>query len=137
MGLVVVTVSTSLASKRNRRTRATILLLELRIVQLAGDDAAHGHFARGRDGEFQHHLALQLRLLAQRTAVQRVDRALVAVEDQLDLLAAARGLAAVAGARRSAGISPTRAMFEVTAVVSCPVSEPAPGAEAAARSSRW
>ena len=52
---------------------------------------------------------------------------LVAVEDQLDLLARAGGLAAAAAVAAGArAFRPERAMPEVTAVVSWPVSEPAP-----------
>src|SRR3954470_7403511 len=70
------------------------LLLELRIVELARDHATHGDLACRRDGEFQHQLALQLRLVAQRAAIERIQRALVAIEDDLDFLARTRRLAA-------------------------------------------
>ena len=49
------------------------------------------------------HLALQRRVVAQRTRVHGIDRALVAGEYQRDLIGAARGLAAAAGARRRPG----------------------------------
>src|SRR6185436_15227056 len=48
--------------------------------------------------EFEHHLARELRLVAQRAAVERVQRALVAVEHNLDFFTGARRLAAGAGA---------------------------------------
>src|SRR5688572_23190564 len=76
------------------------LALELRFVELGGEYATVRDRARRGDRELNDHLALQLRQLAQRTAVERVDRGLVAVEDDLDLLAAARGPAARPGAAR-------------------------------------
>src|SRR5215510_11548850 len=74
------------------------LAFQLRVVELGRDDAAVGDLAARRDRQLHDHLALQLRLLAQRPAVERIDRRLVSVEDDLYLLAAARGLAARAGA---------------------------------------
>src|SRR5688572_12879467 len=44
------------------------LLLQLGIVELTRHDAAHGDLTRRRDGEFQHQLALQFGLVAQRAA---------------------------------------------------------------------
>src|SRR6202042_2417554 len=78
--------------------------LELRILELAGNDATHGHFACRGNGELEHQLALQFGVVAQRARIETVDAALVAVEDQLDLLARARRLAAAAAGRRSAGV---------------------------------
>jgi hypothetical protein len=77
-------------------------------LQVAGHDAAVHHLAAGRDLQLQHHLALQRRVVAQRAVVQRMDRALVAVEDQLDVLDRARrpgGRTAAArpGCARAAG----------------------------------
>src|SRR5690348_16684432 len=80
------------------------LLFQIRVVQLARNDLAVGDVARWRDRELQDQLALQLRLLAQLAAVESIDCTLVAVEDQLDLLAGARGLAAVTRSRGSPGI---------------------------------
>src|SRR5690606_1538257 len=62
------------------------LLLEIRIAELGGHDLAERDPAVGRDREPQHELALERGILAERTVVERVDRALVAVEDALDLL---------------------------------------------------
>src|SRR5688572_31149304 len=76
------------------------LALELGVVEIGRDHAAVRDFAGRGDRELHDHLALQLRQLAQRTAVERIDRGLVAVEDDLDLLAAARGPAARPGAAR-------------------------------------
>src|SRR4029077_5684373 len=72
------------------------LALELRVLQLARDHAAHGHFAGRRDGELEHQFPLQLRVVAQCARIEAVNASLVAVEDQLDLLTRARGLAAAA-----------------------------------------
>ncbi len=100
IGLVVVIASTSLASKRNMRMRATSLRSSSASLSSVDTHAAVRDLARRGDRELHDHLALQLRLLAQRPAVERVDRGLVAVEDDLDFLAAARGAAARAGAAR-------------------------------------
>src|SRR5687768_12023476 len=70
------------------------LAFELHVAEFGGDDAAVGDLARRGDRQLDYHLALQLGLFAQRPAVERVDRGLVAVEDDLDLLAAAGGAAA-------------------------------------------
>ena len=78
------------------------LLFELGCLQLGRDDAAADDFARRRDLQLDDHLALQARLFAQRPVVEGVDRALVALEDQLDLLDRARGLAAAALLQRTA-----------------------------------
>ena len=59
--------------------------------------------ARGRDRHLEHHLALQSRVVAQRAAVERVDRRLVAIEDELDLLAGTRALATLAAAVSECG----------------------------------
>src|SRR4029079_6003760 len=77
------------------------LLLELLVVELRRDDLALRDAAVRLDGQLQDELALERRVLAQRSVVERIDRALVDVEDALDLLAAARGLVALAGALRS------------------------------------
>src|SRR5881394_3662993 len=78
------------------------LLLELRVHELRRHDLAGRHPAVGRDRETQHELALERRVLAQGPVVQRVDRAFVEIEHALDLLAAARGLVALAVALRRA-----------------------------------
>src|SRR5690606_9449426 len=65
------------------------LLLEVRIAELRGHDLAGRHASVRRDREAEHDLALERRVLAQCAIVERIDRALVAVEDALDLLAAA------------------------------------------------
>src|SRR5580704_6313950 len=80
------------------------LALKLRIVELARYQPAHRHLARGRNRELQNELALQLRPLAQRAAVEGINRALVAVKDELNLLARARRFAARARARGRAAI---------------------------------
>ncbi len=100
IGLVVVIASTSLASKRNIRMRATSLRSSSASLSSV-DTTRQSVTSPGRgDRELHDHLALQFRLLAQRPAVERVDRGLVAVEDDLDLFAAARGPAAGAAAAR-------------------------------------
>src|SRR6185437_14343561 len=71
---------------------------------LARDHTAHGHFAVRRDGELEHQLSLQLRVVAQRARIEAVDTTLVAIEDQLDLLARARGLAPAPARGGPAGI---------------------------------
>src|SRR6185312_17409615 len=60
--------------------------------------AAGADLTRRFDLELEHQLALQLRLVAQRAAVECVQRALVAVEDHFDFFAGTRCLAAGAGA---------------------------------------
>src|SRR6185369_15850508 len=77
--------------------------------ELARDDAQVGDRARRRDRELQDDLALQARLVAQRAVVDRVDRALVALEDETHVLDRARCLAAVALGRRPAGATATAA----------------------------
>src|SRR4029078_5529288 len=77
------------------------LLFELLVVELRRDDLALRDAAVRLDGQLQDELALERRVLAQRSVVERIDRALVDVEDALDLLAAARGLVALTGALRS------------------------------------
>src|SRR2546430_14689215 len=76
-----------------RRPPRSTLFPYTTLFRSAGDDAAHGHLTGWGDGELEHQLALQLRIIAQRPGVQAVDSSLVAVEDQLDLLARAGGLA--------------------------------------------
>src|SRR5262249_26741572 len=66
------------------------LALEFRVLQLAREDAAHGHLAGGGDGELEYQFALQLGVLARGARVQAVEMTVVAVEHQLDLLARAR-----------------------------------------------
>ena len=82
------------------------LLLEIGIAELGRHDLAVGHSAVRRDSQAQHELAFERRVQAQRAIVQRVDGALVAIEDTLDLLTAARAAIAFAAAlhtsRRSA-----------------------------------
>src|SRR2546430_11984182 len=70
-----------------RRPPRSTLFPYTTLFRSAGDDAAHGHLTGWGDGELEHQLALQLRIIAQRPGVQAVDSSLVAVEDQLDLLA--------------------------------------------------
>src|SRR5882672_1349781 len=84
------------------------LLLELRIAALGRHDLAERDVPVGRDREAQHDLALQRRIVAQSSIVDRVDRAFVAVERALDLLPATRRLVAVAAALRRAadGLEP-------------------------------
>src|SRR5690606_11747212 len=81
------------------------LLLELRVAELARHDFAMRDAAVGRNRQRQDELALQARILPQRAVVQRVDRALVAVEHALDLFTAARRFAARAAARAAVGAS--------------------------------
>src|SRR5215469_15128800 len=78
------------------------LALEIGVLELARNDAAHGDLAGRRNGELQHQLALQLRVVAQRAGVEAVDASLVLIEHQLDLLARARGLTAAAARGRAA-----------------------------------
>src|SRR5215471_15673519 len=80
------------------------LALELGVLELARDYAAHGDLAARGDGELQHQFPLQLGVVTQRTGIQAVDASLVAIEDQLDLLARAGGLAAAAARGGSARI---------------------------------
>src|SRR5262245_50531955 len=77
-------------------------LLELGIVELTRNHAHVGDLTRGFDPELEHEFALQLRLVAQRTAIDVVQRTLVAIEEQLDFLARTRGLAARARALHAA-----------------------------------
>src|SRR6184192_281496 len=98
MGLVVVTASTSFGSKRNNRTSAMIFFsssgslssLEMRRHMVTSPLGAMVNSSTS----FPCSSAL-----SQRAGVEAVDASLVAVEDQLDLLARARRLAAAAGAR--------------------------------------
>ena len=78
------------------------LALELRRLQLSRHDAAIEHAARRRDLQLEHDLALQRRIFAQRAVVDRVDGALVALEDKLDLFDRARCLAARAAVQIAA-----------------------------------
>src|SRR5579863_6268585 len=79
------------------------LAFELGILELTRDDATHRDVAGGGNGELQNQLALELRVVAQRTRVQAVDATLVAIEDGLDLFARACWLApAAAGGRATA-----------------------------------
>src|SRR5690606_36158870 len=79
------------------------LLLEIRIAELGGDDLASRHASVRRDRQAQDELALERRVLAQRSAVERIDRTLVAVEDALDLVPAARRpIGRARGGRRAA-----------------------------------
>src|SRR5258708_9023255 len=77
------------------------LALEIRRTQLARDELAVQYLPRGRDRELHHDLALESRVFAQGAIVERVDRTLVAVEDELDVLDRARCLAAPAAAQRA------------------------------------
>src|SRR5262245_63240091 len=77
------------------------LAFEFGRFQLARDDAQIDHLPRGGDLQLQHHLALERRIVAQRTVVDRVDRTLVALEHELDLLDRARGLAAGTALQRA------------------------------------
>ncbi len=70
------------------------LVLELGVVDLARLHRAGRHRAVGLDGQGQHHLAVQAGIVAQGTVVERVDGALVLVEDDFDFLAAAGATAA-------------------------------------------
>jgi len=70
------------------------LALQVGRLQLAGDHAQVGDLARRRDLQLQHHLAPQRRIRAQQAVVDGVDRALVALEHEADLLDRARRLAA-------------------------------------------
>src|SRR5690606_1728422 len=80
------------------------LLLEVRIAELRRHHLAGRHRSVRRDREPQHELALERRVLPERTVVERIDRALVLVEYPLDLLAAARRtIVARAGARPRSG----------------------------------
>src|SRR6516165_8615105 len=72
------------------------LALELGVLELARDHAAHGYLAARSDGELQHQFPLQLGVVPQRAGVQAVDAPLVLIEHQLDLLARAGSLAAAA-----------------------------------------
>src|SRR5918993_5511155 len=74
--------------------------LELRVVELRGDDLAERHAPVGGDRETQHDLALQGGVLAQRAIVEREDAALVGIEYAFDFLAAARCELALAAALR-------------------------------------
>src|SRR4029077_14130090 len=78
------------------------LLLQVRVVELAGYHAAHGHLAGGRYGELQYQLAVQLGIIALRARVQAVQPTLVLVEDQRDLFGRTAGLAAAAAGGRRA-----------------------------------
>ena len=62
------------------------LLLDVGHLEFARDDAHVGDPARGRDRQLQDDLALQAGLVAQRTVVDGVDRALVALEHQAHVL---------------------------------------------------
>src|SRR5215471_10186327 len=77
------------------------LALEIGVLELARDDAAHGDVAVRCDGELQHQLALQLRVVTQRAGVEAVDAPLVLIEHQLDLLARARSLTTAAARCRA------------------------------------
>src|SRR3569832_2005989 len=70
-----------------------VLVVEFGRYHFAGGDGA-----RRRDGEFQHHLALQRGVGAQRALIERVDRPFVAVDHDVDLLEAATRLACALGA---------------------------------------
>src|SRR5689334_18430233 len=74
------------------------LLLELRILEFARHHATHRDLARRRDGEFEYEFAGKFGLVAQRAAIQRIQRTLVAIEHDLDFFACTRSLAARAGA---------------------------------------
>ena len=84
---------------------------QLRRAQFARLDAVVDHVAPGRDVQLQHDLALQAGRFAQRALVIRLDRALVVVEDQLDVLDQPRRLAAAARVARTkrAGAKPQAA----------------------------
>src|ERR1700688_472439 len=69
------------------------LALQVRVAELAADHVAFGNLAGRRYRQPQHQLALQVGTLAQRTAVQGVNGALVPIEHQCDLLLTARRLA--------------------------------------------
>src|SRR5258707_1565272 len=77
------------------------LALEIGRAQLARDELAVQYLPRGRDRELHNDLALESRVLAQRAVIERVDRTLVAIEDQLDVLDRARRLAAPAAPQRA------------------------------------
>src|SRR6266852_2512617 len=83
------------------------LALEIRRTQLARDELAIQYLPRGRDRELHHDLALESRVFAQGAIVERVDRTLVAVEDELDVLDRARCLAAPAAAQRTSAARAT------------------------------
>src|SRR3569833_2551659 len=63
------------------------------VVEFGRYHFAGGDVARRRDGEFQHHLALQRGVGAQRALIERVARPFVAVDHDVDLLEAATRLA--------------------------------------------
>src|SRR4051794_7008470 len=74
------------------------LAFQLLIVQLAGNDPAVRDLTRRSNRDLEHHFAFQLGAVAQRAAVEGIDRTLVAIEDQLDLFAAACSLGAASAA---------------------------------------
>ena len=132
MGLLTVSGSTSAGLKRIRRTRATIFFSSS--GSLSSLDTTR-HIVISPDGAMVNSstsLPGELRLLAQRAAIERVQRALVAVEHDLDFLARARSLAAVAGAlHAAAGVR-----IETRAVLNLRRGVRADGAGAAAEAAR-
>ena len=70
MGFVTVMVSTSFGLEVEQPHHGDDLALEVRIVQLARDHAAHGDVAGRGDRELQHQLALQLGVVALRARVE-------------------------------------------------------------------
>src|SRR5262245_37948823 len=86
------------------------LALEIRRAQLARDELAVQHLPRGRDGQLHHDLALERGIVSQGAVVEHVDRALVAVEDELDVLYRSRSFPASSAANCPAAARPAAAV---------------------------